>query len=329
MVYNPPLVRPPLSPLRPPSPSPFRPPGPNRLPPTQVAPIFSPPTLLPPTDRDLKGTVCIYANAPIWESKKIRYKYPGESWQEIAGDRFTSDQFFVTFPGVVYRAWIATWSPPLGRPGNPFPHDGILGTIIGLADVSGNLAIVHNGGKTTTFLGGYTWEQATGGFRGDPVITSLEILSGVAPLTNCLFKVFNIFSQEILSITKDVCPEVMIVPEKCYYQAENERLVRKVIVGFFQNLRIEYNQNCATVLLDSPPLPFATEIYKECSDNPSCPPPRIRFDKKCEQKCEQCPPGTAIKVLLGNNIACVDSVGCVLKIVKYKPGCNNYDCICI
>jgi hypothetical protein len=121
---------------------------------------------------------------------------------------------------------------------------------------------------------------------------------------------------------------VIVVPERCYYKAENERLVRKVNVGIFQNLRTEYNGNCAIVWLDAPPLPFATEIYKECSDNPSCPPPRIRFDKKCEEKCEQCPPGTAIKVLLGGNIACVNSVGCVFKTVKFKPGCNNYDCIC-
>jgi hypothetical protein len=156
----------------------------------------------------------------------------------------------------------------------------------------------------------------------------IDITNNIVPNFDCVFKVFNIFNQEILSITRDVCPEVIVVPDRCYYKAENERLVRKVNVGIFQNLRTEYNGNCATVWRDAPPLSFSTEIYKECTDNPNCPPPRIRFDKKCEEKCEQCPPGTAIKVLLGGNIACVDSVGCVLKTVKFKPGCNSYDCIC-
>jgi hypothetical protein len=155
----------------------------------------------------------------------------------------------------------------------------------------------------------------------------IDITNDIVPDFDCVFKVFDVFNQTILSITRDVCPEVIVVPERCYFKAENERLVRRVIVGFLQNLKTEYNGNCATVWLDAPPLPFSTEIYKECSDNPSCPPPRIRFGK-CEEKCEQCPPGTAIKVLLGGNIACVDSVGCVLKTVKYKPSCNSYDCIC-
>ena len=90
MPFSPPLIKPPLPPLRPPVAPPYRPPGPNRLPPTQLAPIYQPPDLLPPTGLDLKGIVCIYSNAPIWELKKIRYQYPGESWQEIAGDRYTT-----------------------------------------------------------------------------------------------------------------------------------------------------------------------------------------------------------------------------------------------
>ncbi|MDB9427160.1 hypothetical protein PN437_20060, partial [Microcystis aeruginosa CS-564/01] len=147
------------------------------------------------------------------------------------------------------------------------------------------------------------------------------------PLEQCVFKVFGVFNQEILSITRDVCPEVIVVPERCYFRPENERLVGRWIVGFWDPpLRIEYEGHCASVWRDYGL--FSLLIFKECSDNPSCPPPRIRFDKKCEEKCEQCPPGTAIKVLLGGNIACVDSVGCVKKMIKYKPGCNSYDCIC-
>ena len=411
MPYSPPLVKPPLSPLRPPAPLPFRPPGPIRLPPTQTAPIFSPPTLLPPTGRDLKGTICIYANTPIWEPKKIRYRYPGEIWQEIAGETYSIeidggwnplplDTYLVVFSAQIWW-WgtnlgpIATWS---NYAEGGFRLESIISETpdewtgrITRVNISTILATLksrrfllwdRNGTRPLNLIGPSrpsveyedfacdktympswlpiipsaltgtscsAWPWITlnleasfhntgdsarghacrwGSIKIDRVVRVSDNQE-IPPNNQCTFKVFNVFNQEILSITRDVCPEVIVVPERCYYKAENERLVRKVDVGFFQNLRTEYNGNCATVWLDAPPLPFATEIFKECSDNPSCPPPRIRFDKKCKEKCEQCPPGTAIKVLLGGNIACVDSVGCVLKIVKYKPGCNNYDCICI
>lgn len=153
------------------------------------------------------------------------------------------------------------------------------------------------------------------------------------PVYKCVFKVFDVFDQEILSITRDVCPEVIVVPERCYFQAENERLVAKIIQTLLDPpLRIEYQGHCATVwkdgIIDLPPYPL--QIYKECSDNPNCPPPRIRFDQKCEEKCETCPPGTAVRVLLGSKkIACVDAAGCIKKMIKYIPGCNRYDCICL
>jgi hypothetical protein len=377
MVYSPPLVRPPLSPLRPPAPLPFRPPGPNRLPPTQTAPIFSPPTLLPPTDRDLKGDVCIYANTPLWEPKKIRYRYPGESWQEIAGENYISqlsniaggdtlDTWVVDVGKAVSSSTILTYTHPFFCSGafpaqkcdskntNVFEFNGRVISVkqtdsdiinncgwfpsqVGWRGLALQINIVRSDGTNASFLID-SFDDVPIVNPGRGMYTALSHSFSIQfrkkheatpPSFNCTFKVFDIFNQEILSITKNVCPEVIVVPERCYYKAENERLVRKVNVGFFQNLRTEYNGNCATVWLDAPPLLFSTEIYKECSDNPSCPPPRIRFNKKCEEKCEQCPPGTAIKVLLGGNIACVDSVGCVLKTVKFKPGCNNYDCICI
>lgn len=353
MPYAPPLVKLPLPPLRPPVAPPFRPPGPNRLPPTQTAPIFSPPTLLPPTDRDLQGTVCIYANSPIWEPKKIRYRYPGESWQEIAGDRYTlgnitkdpltsyvSDWLIydasytlkahpsqmigtVTFPDytVINHQIEKLISPPIGS----FTGGNLFGYyFIRRLNLPIEYQIPVKSNSWPFFL---YWNVFNEYLAFNYKIKDLKNNQD-PPLTQCTFKVFNVFNQEILSITRDDCPEVIVVPERCYYKAENERLVRKINVGIFQNLKNEYNGNCATVWLDSPPLPFGIEIYKECSDNPSCPPPKIRFDKKCEEKCEQCPPGTAIKVLLGNRIACVDAFGCIKKMIKYKPGCNNYDCIC-
>jgi hypothetical protein len=375
MPYAPPLIKPPLPPLRPPSPPPFRPPGPNRLPPTQTAPIFSPPTLLPPTDKDLQGIVCIYANTPIWEPKKIRYRYPGENWQEIAGENYitqlsniaggdTLDTWVVDLGKAISSSTIVTYTHPFYC-WDALPPQKCDCKNINVTEFSGRVisvkqldAVINNCGWFPSHLGwGGLWLEInfirSDGTNDTTYVTQYDGVPMVnpgrgmytalshnfsiqfrkkeeptPPPFDCTFKVFDIFNQEILSITRDVCPEVIVVPERCYYKAENERLVRRVIVGFLQNLRTEYNGNCATVWLDAPPLPFSTEIYKECSDNPSCPPPRIRFDKKCEEKCEQCPPGTAIKVLLGGNIACVDSVGCLLKTVKYKPGCNNYDCIC-
>ena len=106
MPFLPPLIKPPPPPLRPPVSPPYRPPGTNRLPPTQTVPIYQPPDLLPTTNLDLKGVVCIYSNAPLWEPKKIRYRYPGENWQEIAGDRYTSvPEFDIVRGGQYFDTW--------------------------------------------------------------------------------------------------------------------------------------------------------------------------------------------------------------------------------
>lgn len=151
------------------------------------------------------------------------------------------------------------------------------------------------------------------------------------PKKQCTFKVFDRFNQEVISITRNVCPEAFVVPEICYFKPENERLVKKVTLSANMSLRTEYVGNCSIVWLDLFPLNyFPIQIYKECSSSPNCPPPRIRFDKKCSEDCEACPPGTAVRVLLGSKkIACVDAAGCVKKMIKYIPGCNGYDCVCL
>jgi hypothetical protein len=353
MPYAPPLIKPPLPPLRPPAPFPYRPPGTNRLPPTQPAPIYQPPDLLPPTDRDLKGKICIYSNAPVWELKKIRYRYPGESWQEIAGDHYSCQTVLGGY-GKTSRVWIS------GIVKQCFRHNIVWNfTESGPINVTGKILGVYldylpgySGSLFTTLY--FLLETRPNTFSISPIVSSTLRLSEnscytenpFSPFADTIdkstnnvqisrhegetqfeFKVFDISNQEILSITRDVCPEVIVVPERCYFRPENERLVGRWIVGFLDPpLRIEYEGHCASVWRDYHL--FSLLIFKECSDNPNCPPPRIRFDKKCEEKCEQCPSGTALKVLLGGNIACVDSVGCVKKMIKYKPGCNSYDCIC-
>lgn len=373
MTYSPPRIIPPLSPLRPSAPFPYRPPGTNRLPPTQTVPIYQPPDLLPTTNLDLKGEVCIYSNAPLWEPKKIRYRYPGENWQEIAGDRYTSvpefdivrgGQYFDTWTLVSTKGTVVKEGAKRGINLRTVP-DGIFstfdyivaqsfsftGTFVSwqyiinpsttvTSDGQPSFNLVHtityknNNNQLITSAAFTAWlpQNFHYGYFRSRVITEMHFKDSnnyipPAVQTKCTFKVFNTLNQEILSITRNNCPEVIVVPERCYYQAENEKLVKKINIGFFQALKTEYIENCAKVILESYPLPLPVEIYKECSDH-NCPPPRIRFDKKCEEKCEQCPSGTAVKVLLGNRIACVDAVGCVLKFIKFKPGCNNYDCIC-
>lgn len=361
-MYAPPLIKPPLPPLRPPAPLPYRPPGLNRLPPTQTAPIYQPPDLLPTTGVDLKGEICLYSNAPKWELKKIRYKYPGEAWQEIAGDRFSCQSVLGGY-GKTSRVWI------YGTVKRCFRHnifwnftesgDGAVGEQ-GPIEVRGKVLGVYLDylpGQYGDFFSKFylLLETAPNTFSIRTIISATNNLSEnscytenpLSPFADSIdkstnnvrisryegetqfeFNVFDISNQKILSITRETCPEVIVVPERCYFQPENEKFVRKINVGFYQTLKTEYSGNCAIVLLESYPLPIPIEIYRECSDNPNCPPPRIRFDKKCQEKCEQCSPGTTVKVLLRNRIACVDAFGCVKKMIKYKPGCNVYDCIC-
>lgn len=357
MGYTPLIIKPPLPPLRPPVAPPYRPPGTNPLPPTLPFPIYQPPDLLPPTGLDLKGIVCIYSNASIWELKKIRYRYPGESWQEIAGDRYTTMiesgwnplplvRYNIQFEGIDFSNQVVkggysvqggfTLTRIKDAWGAGAPGGGIVrGDSFELRDMNGtrNLGYISSGTWivkefpiTPTNLAYFMIKM--GSFKITAVIRSSDNQN--IPLNNkCTFKVFNIFNQEILSITRDVCPEAIVVPERCYFKPENERLVKKINLSPNMSLRTEYNGNCATVWMDLWPLNyFPPQIYKECSDNPNCPPPRIRFDKKCEETCKQCPSGTAIKVLLGNRIACVDAFGCIKKMIQFKPGCNTYDCIC-
>lgn len=400
MPYAPPLIKPRLPPLRPPVAPPYRPPGPNRLPPTQTAPIYQPPDLLPPTGLDLKGIICIYSNAPVWQLKKIRYKYPEETWQEIVGDHYsltTTDPWQSLPSSENYRIFFSANGWCFGASGgkmagfldvtggftvskNPDPNwtfhtpvsyfrgsniRVLLGNTLLVSDNNGStprhlIGNSENGlwvdyesfpcpgekGCSLTSHNSFPKRQECGLPNGEGVlvfephfmpihensfsidrVVRLSDNQELPPPNQCTFKIFDVFNQEILSITRDVCPDVIVVPERCYFRPENERLVARWIVGFLDPpLRIKYEGHCASVWRDFDL--FSLLIFKECSDNPNCPPPRIRFDKKCEEKCEQCPPGTTIKVLLGNRIACVDAFGCVKEMIKYKPGCNSYDCIC-
>ncbi|BBG57964.1 hypothetical protein [uncultured phage] len=351
MPYAPPLIKLRLPPLRPPVAPPYRPPGANRLPPTQTAPIYQPPDLLPPTGLDLKGIICIYSNAPVWELKKIRYRYPGEAWQEISGERYTINNSGI--PPAYFANWLIFDAKLIIRAyGGDAP--GVYEIFFPDISFSGTLTSINSYPIGSLWGGNLYWNYTyvVAEYSDHPqFVASLhpghlnvmrspynEILAFTyriknldteeePPFDNCQFKIFDISNQEILSITRDVCPETIVVPERCYFRPENERLVARWIVGFLDPLlRIEYEGHCASVWRDYDL--FSLLIFKECSDNPNCPPPRIRFDKKCEEKCEQCPPGTTIKVLLGNRIACVDAFGCIKKMIKYKPGCNAYDCIC-
>lgn len=351
MPYTPPLIKLPL--LRIPAAPPYRPPGPNRLPPTQPAPIYQPSDLLPPTDIDLKGVVCIYSNAPVWEPKKIRYRYPGEAWQEISGERYSLNTIYGDYnqEGFIWVKIIIRIcyfnrklfiGDRLDDIYGPYP---VVGKILGadIRSIQGGTVVNITQEVAPNVFSNFVLWSATNKLSQNPCYTEnvsspagdiskptsiAEIVQYIGE-TQCEFKVFDIFNQEILSITRDVCPEVIVIPERCYFQAENERLVRKINVSFFQTLKTEYSGNCATVLLESYPFP-PVGIYKECSDNPNCPPPRIRFDKKCEEKekCDQCPPGTTITILNGLFLLCVNSSGCVIKVLKYKPKCHKYNCIC-
>ncbi len=368
--YIPPLR---LPPLRGPVTSPYRPPVTNRPPGTQPAPIYQPPDLLPPTGLDLKGEVCVFANTPIWEPKKIRYKYPGESWQEVAGESYLIDLLPISggdYPATwlvkkgdlnvnlslhTFAAWDCQGSSSLKKLAYKNAYQKfITGSIVsvefqqppsgcqnGLYGVPPEvwIKIIYKDFKNkiiTTYIQDFTgtqsgiisWRFANRNFT--IKFTDVDRPDD-PPKYKCQFTVFDIFNNVILSITRDECPEVIIVPERCYFKPENERLVAKVIQSFLDPpLRIEYQGNCVTVWKDSWPINyFPLMIYKECTDNPNCPPPRIRLDnKKCKEECRQCPIGTAIKVLLGGDIACVDAFGCIIKSIKFKPGCNNYDCIC-
>lgn len=380
MVFAPPLIKPPLPPLRPPVSPPYRPPGPIRVPPTQPAPIYQPPNLLPPTDLDLKGVVCIYSNAPKWELKKIRYRYPGESWQEIAGNSFTLETIPPT-GGDTFNSWILwrfeakhevwqnTSTPPptvklrevdtrsgkFHLPSQSFVINGKILQIVS-ENAFGGAFSSANFHRVDTVPYIVYWINSSGQTNrselysqsvSNPHKSSTELKKGSSPPSlvewrlasnvndplpsACRFKVFSVSNQVILDITKNVCPDVIVVPERCYFQAENERLVAKVTQSLLDPpLRVEYQGHCSTVWKDGiiPLPPYPLQIYKECSDNPNCPPPKIRFDQKCKEKCEQCPSGTAIKVLSKGTINCVDNFGCVIKTVKFKPGCNTYDCIC-
>ncbi|MFN5972359.1 MAG: hypothetical protein ACK48H_21265 [Microcystis sp.] len=375
MPYTPPSIRLPLPPLRPPVRLPWRPP--ILIPPPQTSPQYNPPTFNPPTSTDLKGVICVYANTPIWHPKKIRYKYPGENWQEIIGDHYIvipnetvvrGGQYFSTWELVSHKSIVVREGWKRNDDNTATIRNGIFttinrtyqetfsftGTFVSWEFVvpDGHIILTNFTDTPTTIaeIAIYiTYQNSLGQIIKSPALTewpsvptsgffvSREITelhfkdsnSFIPPeiLVNCQFKVFDKFDQVILDITKYNCPEIQVIPERCFYQNKSERLVRKVPLGFFQSLRVEYTENCATVLLDARPLPFPTTMYRECSEH-NCPPPLIRFDQKCEEKCEQCPPGTAVKVLLGSNIACVDVFGCIKKTIKYKRGCNNYDCIC-
>lgn len=360
MAFPAPVLKPPIPPLKPPPAPPYRMPPILRDPPTETQPEVDIPNK-PPTQTDLLGVVCIYSNRPIFTPKKICYKYPGQDWQEIAGDRFTLEQtspqwnplsienYRIDFRGndlfsnqVLNGFYTVTGGfilNPVSRISGVASRAGgiIWGDGYEVFDLNGTRfrSNLSNGPWTVTewvdpnapYFGGPNgfFNIRKGSFSIVRVVRASDNQE-ISPLQQCIFRVFNIDNNLIYSESSSVCPETQIIPAKCEYRQENEKLVKKWIVGFLQSLRVEYQNNCATVWLDAPPF-FSTQVYRECSD-PECPPPRIRFDKKCEEPCKKCPPGTVTRVLNGRTLLCVDGRGCLIKTIKFDSRCESYDCVC-
>ncbi len=184
---------------------------------------------------------------PGQEPKKIRYRYPNENWQEIAGESYSLIEEFETpnLPITDMRLYevinpIATYrrtNPTTGFVREdaqyilntpPLLVRGPLNSISVTGDHGGNtqinLFVQREPGDQLDLYINLDTAEPLDFFPHKPAGNTHTFKSftyGLAyieenpdnppPIEECTFKVFNISSQEILSITRDDCPEVVVV----------------------------------------------------------------------------------------------------------------------
>ncbi len=289
----------------------------------------------------------------------VRWRYPGEQWQEIEGDDYSIEQL----PAQCCGSWdltveyyvpgcngIQTYSGtrtvriPYGTfrrleytLDNPFVRSSIqivywdcnqkIEKTLSVWGSSGKSSVIANCGDSTAIH-----DQPGSTYQ---VVNAVRIGGSDLGCTECTFTVYK--NQQIVhSEQREDCPEVEVLPCRlsdvvkeievkkiAYYQAiEIADFARDTLftVPIPSNCLNIYITNIQASIIPLPDIyPDYTFVAQICSDI-GCPPPEYQVICDCE--CESCPDGTC-PVDCGAHICCYEASGVAVKSIKRENYCNQ------
>ncbi len=292
-------------------------------------------------------------------SSVVRWRYPGEEWQEIKGDDYSVDElpaqccgtwdFTVGFNvpgcnGLRGYSGISTVRIPYGtyrrleyRTDNPFTN-----TTIQLVYWDCNQNI-----EKPRYIWSSTGKSSVIPNCGDPeaihdmpgstywIMQVVRVDGSDQGCTQCKFTVYN-KGQIVHNETRQECPEVEILPCRLS-NVVKEIKIKKIV--YYQGIEVvkfardtiftvEIPQHCLNIyktdlqasLIPLPNIyPHYEFVAQICSDI-DCPPPEYHVICDCE--CESCPDGTC-PVECGDHICCYETSGVAVKSIPIEKYCDK------
>ncbi len=290
----------------------------------------------------------------------VRWRYPGEEWQEIEGDDYaietTSDELptdkyifwrasvLISRFGKTYRKEISvrqrgssnSSSIPVGKPlfetASPSANSGGKDRLYIDYDPPNPITWYHDFGRYNYPI---SWE-----FYDICIVNRADAIScenGTQPISNCKFTITN-NSQIIHQETRDTCPEVEKLPCRL---SEKVNKIKVEKISYYQGIEIvnfardtiftvEIPQNCLNIYntnlqLSIIPLPDIYPDYNfvdQICSFPGCPPPKYEVICDCND-CESCPENTCAVECEGN-ICCYDKItGKSIKSIPIDNYCRD------
>lgn len=284
----------------------------------------------------------------------VRWRYPGEEWQEIQGDDYTVEQkypdntkfvvdFSVDYYG--YGNYINSFSNrriPYLFPGKiidiyGYEYDGNYYTHVVIKWIENNTGLEK------------IYRYFVNTSPNSKYIVTDWIATPDRPPTNCEFKIFN--QEELVYIeTRNTCPEVEKLPcrlsdvtkqikiEKIPYLERIEvrsegidyiSLLPPILQGYdipdeCLNIYLTYTL-APPIISEYKPIPGVTNPYQfiqQICSVPGCPPPKYEVICDCND-CESCPENTCVVECEGN-ICCYDKVtGKSIKSIPIDNYCRD------
>lgn len=300
-----------------------------------------------------RGKWCIYATYPVFQPKIFSYRWPGESWITVpnADTYSVQDQsnntYYITGTISIFatvfggpETFTATHAvEPKTIQGRYIGFDYVTPLPVGQRFNTSHFRVWLN--YNDRFTGNVVQDMATA--SGVPDYWFGRAISRTANLNvqitaseqKCRFRVFSQTGVTLVDQTRNSgCPEVEVIPESCTFP-NPEVFVRDYLNSNISSYAIvepdPNNSKCVFVnvaipsdpLIETPPI---SNLAYLCGD---CAAPQIRIDCECDPCFEKlCPPGTVNRILVGNEIQCVDGNHCVIATLPYDPNCETPNCFC-
>ena len=289
----------------------------------------------------------------------VRWRYPGENWQEIEGDDYSIDELpaqccgtwditvYYSVPGCngtqaysgagVKRIPYGTYQRLEYRTDNPFARTSIQlvyydcvqnkEKALFVWSSTGKSSVIPNCGDSEAIhdMPGSTYQ----------IVDAVRVDGSDEGCTKCKFVIYK--NQQIVhSETREECPEVEILPCRLSSEVKQIKIEKLIyyqgieVVNFARDtiFTVSIPSNCLNIYVTNlqPSIIPLPDVYSDyifvaqiCS-NIGCPPPE--YNVICDCECESCPDGTC-PVECGAHICCYEASGVAVKSIPIENYCDG------